>query len=302
MIRYPAIIILLFIFYLPYSVHSAVADSYDCIRHFGAGTLNWTTGIVTATGTGVPVNGDTYESIHKSALYNAESQIIEILKQIRINNKLTVGEYASANPCIMTGLERIGREAAISKQIYTSAMAVDITLETCIFAAFLQLVLPEEIRQLPLIKPVLRQNNELTENNVTDGLANKKPYTGLIVDARGLGFEPVLEPVIISDNGQEVYSSAFISREYAVQQGVCKYICRLDPDKSDPDKSDPDEKLNYQLNYLGAGDNPLFVKALRREGKSNASLVISMADYEILEKITERHDFFSECRVIIILE
>ena len=264
--------------YILYSAQIAVAQSNDYITHFPAGSFNWTTGIVTATGSAVPEKSekkDTYESVHKAALHDAESKIITILKRLGINNSLTVGDYA--NPVIPAGLEQIGREATISKQIYTSAMAVDITLETSIFGGFLQLVLPGEIRQLPLVTPVIHQNKDMTDN---------EPYTGLIVDARGLGLEPVLNPTIINDHGQAVYSSAFISREYAVQEGVCKYIRYTDKMLADP----------------RTGSNPLMLKALRREGKRKATLVISMADYEILEKVTERHGFFSECRVIIILE
>jgi hypothetical protein len=271
------ITVIIFIYCVPCSAQAVLIQQGECATHFESGTLNWTSGILTATGTAVPGKEDTYESLHKSALYNAEAQIIKILKQIRINNQFTVEDYALANPVIMTGLQQISKEALVSKQIYTSSMTVNITLNTSIFVAFLQLVLPQEIRQVPLIKPVTRQDSDI---------ADKKKYTGLIIDAIGLGFEPVLGPVIINDHGQEVYSSAFISREYAVQQGVCKYVCNQDKAFRNP----------------VAGTNPLFLKALRKEGKNNATLVISMADYDILEKIAERHTFLSECRLIIIVE
>jgi len=44
--------------------------------------------------------------------------------------------------------------------------------------------------------------------------------SGLIVDARGLGLRPAMAPKVLDQNGQEVYGSKFVSREYAVDIGM----------------------------------------------------------------------------------
>jgi len=252
--------------------------SGDCITKFDTGTVNWTTGVVTASGKASPADQspESKESVSLSARAQAVKNILATLKQIKINNESTVNDYAAGSDVILAGLEKTAGEAGVSKQIYTSALAVEITLETSLFGGFLQLVLPEEIRQIPKINPEM--NPDILP------AIGKSPYSGLVIDARGLGIEPVLDPVIVSEQGHEVYSSVFISRDFAVQNGICKYVCDLD--QAVRDKS--------------IGENPMVLKGLRKEGSKNATLVISMTDYLALEKTTERHGFLNECRVIIV--
>jgi len=250
----------------------------NCITQFENGEINWTTGKIIAIGKASPLDNKeaSNESVQGAARADANRQIIRILKQIKINNAMTVDEYASKNDVILAGIEKTARDADIFKQYYTSALAVEIMIETSIFGGFLQLVLPEDIRQIPEITTEVRAEN-------TREVA-KKPFTGLIIDARGLGVEPVLNPVIVSEQGHEVYSPVFISREFAVQKGVCKYLCSMD----------------QALKDKRIGSHPLVFKGLRKEGKQNTSIVISMSDYRLLEKAAERHIFLKECRVIIV--
>ena len=252
--------------------------SYHCVTQFENGSINWSTGNVFGIGKASPEGKSelSHQFVLGSARADANRQIIEILKKIKISNTLTVGEYASKNDVILAGMEKTARDAAISKQYYTSALSVEIMIETSMFGGFLQLVLPEEIRQISKISPEIRKKNS---NPVGENL-----YTGLIIDARGLGFEPVLNPLIVSEQGHDIYSSVFISREFAVQNGVCKYLCSMD----------------QALKDKRIGNHPLVFKGLRKEGKPTTAIVISISDYRLFEKTTERHAFLKECRVIIV--
>jgi len=264
-----------------YSLCMAKPDqpkSYHCLTRFENGTVNWSTGNISAVGKASPEDKreTSHESVLGSARADANRSLIEILKQIKINNILNVNEYASKNDIILAGMEKTARDAIISKQYYTSALSVEIMIETSMFGGFLQLVLPEEIRQISKIKPEIRDNTiEIKRENL---------YTGLIIDARGLGVEPVLNPLIVSEQGHDIYSSVFISREFAVQKGVCKYLCSMD----------------QALKDKRTGNHPMIFKGLRKEGKPNTAIVIRMSDYRLLEKTTERHTFLKECRIIIV--
>jgi hypothetical protein len=251
-----------------------------CISVFKNGSIDWTSGTIWATGRAAPEGRAVVsaESVPGAARADANRNLLDILKHIKINADLTIGDYSSKNDIILAGIEKTARDAVILKQYYTSALAVEITIETSMYGGFLQLVLPENIRQIPKItlEDQKRGIKACTENE----------YTGLIIDARGLDLKPVLAPVIVSEQGHAVYSSAFISREFAVQNGICKYVCDMDLARSD----------------LRAGKNPIVFKGLRKEGQPDAAIVISMSDYRLLETITERHRFLKECRVIIVLD
>ncbi len=251
----------------------------DCITQFKTGEINWSTGKILATGKATPKDKSqaSIESIPGSARADANRGIIDILKQIKINSSITVGAYAAKNDIILAGMEKTAWDAVAIKQYYTSAFAVELSIETSMYGGFLQLVLPEEIRQIPKINPQINAK-EQTRNDQTD-------FTGLIIDAKGLEVTPVLNPIIISEQGHDVYSSVFISREFAVQNGVSKYVCHLE-------EAFHDSRI---------GNHPLVIKGLRKSGKEDA-VVISMADYQILEKTTERHRFLAECRVVIVID
>lgn len=250
------------------------------ITKFDNGWVNWSTGKILAVGKASPEDNkdSSHTSVPGSARADANRQLIEILKKIKINNTLNVTQYASKNDIILAGMEKTARDAKILKQYFTSALSVEIRIETSIYGGFLQLILPEEIRQIPQI-------NSETGKGPTDS-HYEKSFTGLIIDAKGLDVEPVLNPVIVSEQGHRVYSSEFISREFAVQNGVCKYACNQEAALKD-------ERI---------GPHPLVFKGLRKEGKENSSIAISMSDYHLFEKTTERHRFLKECRVVIIID
>jgi hypothetical protein len=91
-------------------------------------------------------------------------------------------------------------------------------------------------------------------------------YTGLIVDARGLGVKPAMAPKILNEDGKEVYGSAWINRDYAVREGMVGYL------------KDP---VQAQMNPRVA-DKPLMVKALKVAGDARVDMVINNADAAML--------------------
>ncbi len=224
--------------------------SHHCRTSLDMGTINWTNGTATVTGRAGPriTPANIPEADPGAARADANRRLIDLLMQIRIYNDLTVGQYAAQNDAIMAGIEKTARDAVIIRQYYTSALDVELTVQIRILGGFLQLVLPDDIRQIPKINP-----DVLTDARIEPG---KTPYTGLILDIRKLDFEPVLYPVIVSEQGQTIYSAVFISREFAVQQGVCNYVCDMDNARIDP----------------RVGSHPLVIKGLRTSGKKIPSL------------------------------
>ena len=259
----------------------------NCRQSLGNGYIDWTTGAVTARGHAAPeINAEGKAvPIPGSARAQATRNLIAILKQMKISGNLTVGAYASSHNTILAGIEKVAQDARVHRQLYTSALDVDVWVSVKFHGGFLQLVLPDHIRQIPKINE-LKQASSKKAKNKPPPPAGAGPYTGLIVDARQLNVEPVLYPTIVSEQGREIYSSVFISREFAVQNGVCAYVCDMD----------------QALGSDRAGSHPLVVKALRKTGDKTGAIVMSMADAETLDRATERHTFLKKCRVIVVVK
>jgi len=206
----------------------------------------------------------------------ARRNLVDILKQLNIHAGQSVGALAASDDHILAGIEKNVMDARLIKQSYTSNRSIEVVLETSIFGGFLQLVLPEEIKSIPTLEiihpPVSLRKNQLE-------------YTGLIIDATAIGFDPVLYPVVVSELGDQIYNALFISREFAVQKGVCRYLCRMD---------------SVEIAQW-VGDNPIRVKGLRKGGTGNSSIVISKSDADKIEKIRERHRFMKACQVVILV-
>ncbi len=283
-LRHLCLLLFLAALSLPCTGRAEGKPGSDCTQTFENGSINWSTGQITATGTAAPEKqpDGSLLPLPGSARAQATARLIQILKQIPITPELRVDQYASTHDKILAGMEKTAQDALTVRQVYTSALDVDIRVEASMFGGFLQLVLPESIRQIPKIKDS-KPGKSGTQAAVSPKL-NQIPYTGLIIDARNLSIHPILYPVIVSEAGDELYSSVFISREFAVQYGVCTYLCNMED----------------AMNFRRIGSNPLVFTALRKEGSTSGHIVISMADAKIIEKVTERHRFLKECRVIIV--
>ncbi len=272
------ILMFLFVFNCSY----AFAEKISCpekgyVTKLENGHINWSTGYVTAKGKASPLKEDKNKassSIPGAAKTNANVNLISILKDIKIAKK-SVKEFVASNDNILAQIENSIADVSAIKQHYRSDGQLEIEIATSMYGSFLQLILPHDIVQIPQIELIK-----------TDGETQKQRgrYSGLVLDARELKFEPLLYPVIKNEQGDEIYSAVFINREYAVQYGVCKYFCSME-------KAVIDERV---------GKNPLVLKGLRI-GEDKNSIVLNKADAEKIEKIVERHSFFKECRVIIVL-
>ena len=270
---------LVFLLIIPVIGYGDEYLNQEVIEQKAKGCINWSKGIVQAMGIGTlskKLHGDVNDS--STALEDAKLgaclKIFEVVKGIRIDGTTVVGDYAAENKVIISKIEGIVKNAEVVKKEYFSDGTVEVTMEMNFKGGFAQLVLPGEIRSLESIKPMSPVKNSYSV------------FTGLVVDARGLGSKPVMSPKILDETGQEVYGSAFVSREYAVQQGMSGYSKDLTAAKS---------------NQRVAG-NPLTVKGLRIEGNGHSDIVISNADASRLRSASENLSFMRKCRVIIVVE
>ena len=251
----------------------------DVVEQKTKGVINWSRGVIQAKGIGVlpdkiPNRVQARSSALKDATLDACRKILEVAKGIRIDGATVVGDYAGKNDIIMSKIESMVNSADVVKKEYFSDGTVEVTMEMNLRGGFAQLVLPGEIKPLESIRTMAPVNN------------SPSVFTGLVVDTRGLGIQPVMAPKILDENAREVYGSAFVSREYAVQQGMSGYSKDLAAAQS-----------NQRV-----ADNPLTVKGLRIEGVEHSDVVISNADARRLRSASENLSFMKKCRVIIVIE
>lgn len=110
-------------------------------------------------------------------------------------------------------------------------------------------------------------------------------FSGLIVDARGLGVKPAMAPKVIDEDGREVYGSAYVNREWAIEQGMAGY-------SKDVTAAQSNQRVTA---------TPIIVKGIKTAGQAKADIVISNADAGRIRANAENMTFIEKCRVMIVL-
>jgi hypothetical protein len=265
----------------------------ELVERVPTGTINWTLGVITATGICQPnqpaLPGS--DQVANQALNQALSNAYETINQLRVSNCSTLHELFAAKE---NEYQQIKEMTMVAEVLNTKAFpdgSVQVAVKVGLSGGFAQLILPGSIRQVEPIKPlspVTPAGPASRTPSAEDLEAEDEPaaYSGLIVDARGIGLKPSMVPVIVDESGQEVYGPAFVSREYAVQNGICQYL-RWGDNLPDSSRVSP---------------NPLIIKGLRVIPGSCNKVVVSNADGSKLKSSSLHLGFLKQCRVIIALD
>jgi len=112
------------------------------------------------------------------------------------------------------------------------------------------------------------------------------PFTGLIVDARGLGLKPAMSPKIWDEKGRLVWQKIEVSTEFMLREGIVAYA----------------RSMEEALKSPRAGKNPLVIRAKGVRGPFKADPVISAEDADLVLKEDERTKFLERCNVVFVID
>lgn len=281
-----------------------VAESHELVETIGThGSINWSQGIITAMGIRTPPEKyygkpQARPTALRAAQLDAYRNLLEVTNGVRIDSTTVVKDYMVESDVIHSQVSGMVKGARVVKKEYLSDGTVEVTLVMSLRGGFAQLILPKDIKQVPEIKtipsaPLTPADEERVEEvsvpqspEPSTTTAAPTLYTGLVVDARGLDFRPAMSPKIFDENGQEVYGSGYVSREFAVQQGMTGYAKDLTAAQTNPRVT----------------NEPYTVKGLRTEGPGRSNVVISNADAAKIRSASENLSFLKKCRVMIVLD
>ncbi|MBI9074614.1 MAG: hypothetical protein JEZ02_04310 [Desulfatibacillum sp.] len=279
----------------------------DVMEHVGLeGIINWTQGYLEAKGTGIPP--EKYEKFYgkpqarslafRAAQLAAHQNLLEVSRAVRIHSTFMVKDSMGSKKEVLDQVESMAKGAQMVHREYLSDGTVEVTLRMPLLGGFTQLFLPPEFRTVPDVKAVSSpKETEVAAQNQPVGSPSQKPeetlskpgsqvFTGMVVDARGIGVNPAMAPNILDEDGREVFGSTYVSREFAVHQGMAGYA-------KDMTAAREDKRV--------AG-KPLTVKGVKTEGQGKSNVIISKADADLIRGASENLTLLKQCRVIIVME
>lgn len=257
------------------NVESAVveASSQDMVLDV-KGAIDWTKedeSNVTAIGVGVPnpamteVQGKVMA--RRAAIIDAQRQLLEIIKGINVDGESLMSEAMIKSDVVKTKINgllygaRIIDEGPNPDGSYVVKMGVPLYGTSGSVAAA---VIPEVMKDVE--KEAVLQVTETTLAPQAVAEVKQVQYTGVVVDATGLGLEPTFSPVIYDTNGRIIYGIKNLDKDVAISKGVVAYA----------------NEIGKATHGNRAGDNPLVVKAVDVRGGANSvnkvNVVVSVED------------------------
>jgi len=284
-VKRSAAIVLIALFMFVFAAKSASAQLMGTIKDVeqpvgASGKVDWTTGVITAVGIGAapaqPANAAQARAMaERAAQVVAYRNLLEAVKGVRVDSTTLVENFIVASDTIRTEVNGIIQGATIMDKKYMSDGSVEVTVGMRLTGALAEAVLPKSAAP-PL----------MTAPQAGTPASPGQLYTGLIIDARGLGVRPAMAPKIMNEDGKEVYGSAWINREWAVREGMVGYM-------KDPAAAQSNDRVK---------DKPFMVKALKVSGDARVDMVISNADAVSLQSAAQNLSMLEKCKVIILVD
>jgi len=244
------------------------------------GNINWQDQIIRSTGIGAPnpkmplaaQRAGALEAAKRVALRN----LLETVKGMTINSETTVENAMISSDIINTRVSGVVRNFKVVDQRYMSDGSVEVDVEIPLSGVLTDALLPVQ-PGMPMAPGQGYQGTFSQQSAV---------FTGLIINAKGTELRPAMAPKIVDEQGNEIYGTGYVSRDYAVQIGVVGY-------EKDVNRASKNERVT---------DNPLVIKGLKATGSTECDIVVSNADGQRILSAAKNLNFMEQCKVMVILD
>lgn len=191
-------------------------------------TVDWTDGLIEVTGLGVePETGTRAQKrlmAERAALTDAYRKLAEATDGIRVEADTTVKNFAAESDLVRTQLNSFIKGARILETRHHEDGSAEVRVSLDLYG-----------KGRSLAKAILKQPSPHkgkvtgTVDSLLTPAEVRTDYTGVIVDARGLGLEPAMSPMILDESAARLYLSPKVSvePESMVNRGLASYASSI---------------------------------------------------------------------------
>lgn len=294
----------------------------------GQAEINWTTGVITASGLGpVPRSGRKNFAIQRRvAQLDAYRQLAEAVRGVHVTSETTVEMYELVSDSIRTDLDTFLKGQQVisegwmeDKETYRMTLAAPL-LPSDGSPSVVTVVLPElkpegspdrELADPEVVIEKCREKNETLPPDKRVTLPpkdikpvdlpveqpasppdfpkeQKGPFTGLVIDCRGFQIQRAMSPKVMTADEDEVWGTVSVSPEFVLNTGIVGYL--------------PSLEMALGGKVSRAGDHPLVVRCIGRQGSFRANAIVSDDDAARIKAEDERTKFLSQFRVVFVID
>lgn len=253
------------------------------------GTIDWSKGQITVTGTGAAPGGANQTAGQKrllaqrAAVGDAYRQLAETINGVRVDSETVVENYVTTSDIVRTRVSGLIKGAKIGTPRFMSDGTVEIDVTVGLYGSnsLSSVIVPQALERNDV--PVINPSAMPTPNAIptTGG------FTGVIVDCTGLGVEPAMSPRIVDTNGTEIYiGSRPINPDHVVNVGIVGYA----------------ETMAKAQSNTRVGNNPLIIRATRVGGRHKTDAVVSADLGQKIISADQGGNFLSMSKVIFVVD
>jgi hypothetical protein len=116
--------------------------------------------------------------------------------------------------------------------------------------------------------------------------ADLPPFTGMVLDARGLRMKPALVVRVLDQSGVELYRGNYVPPEKAAQNGLALFSRDLTAAQTNP----------------RVGKNPLTIKGWKVNPATPSDVILGEENARKIAPYAQKGTFLEDCRVMVVLE
>jgi hypothetical protein len=265
------------------------------VEPMASGSVNWMSGWTKATGVGVPPAnaGPAGKALAQRAAFSvAVRNLLEVVKGVRIDAATLVENYMVQNDVIKSQVNGFVKGAQVEKTVESPDGSVEVFVKAPLWG----------VNSLydPFLDQMGVQDQKLPPEPAEDG------YTGLVIDARGLGVKPACFPSLLDDKGEAVFGPKTVDRATAQKDGMVHYM-------SAPKGADLSSLFGdgaYIIRPVQAappappreGRKPLKIKGADKAGALKANVIISSEDAKKIRDDAQLSVALKRSKVVIVTD
>ena len=227
----------------------------------------WEQGTITAEGFGTPPAG-AYGSkasimARRAAIVDAQRNLAEQVSGVQVDAETTVENFVISSDLVKTKVSALIKGAMVVEEQMMPDGAYRVVMSMPMYGTQ---------GLASAIMPAIRDNTPPTppppviSATITTQIQMGGTYTGVIIDAGGMGLKPSFSPVIYDTNGRAIYGVSNINYDQAISQGMVGYSASVSAAQTLP----------------RVGATPLVIKAVQVRGGNNSTnpvnVVVSVDD------------------------
>jgi hypothetical protein len=116
--------------------------------------------------------------------------------------------------------------------------------------------------------------------------ATLPPFTGMVIDTRGLKMKPALAVRILNEGGKELYRGEYVPQDRAARQGLALFARDLTAAQTNP----------------RVGKNPLTIKGSKLDPAAPSDIILGQGEAQKVAPFAQKGTFLEDCRVMIVLD